>query len=467
MFTATFDKNIKKPLYEQLYKRIRELIASGAIKDGEKLPSRRRIAAHLQVSVNTVENAYAQLLAEGYIESVAKKGYYARRGEAAGVSVSRAEAPVIVQASAAPAEKCLYDLKTNAVDTDSFPFSIWTKLMRQSLREEKDSLLDPCHPQGSLSLRVEIARYLDSFRGVTVSPEQIVLGAGTEYLLGLMTELLRGQEFAVENPCYNKQLRILRSRRVKFHSVPMDGDGISVERLEETAASVVIITPSRHFPLGTVTSASRRSDLLRWAAGGEHYLIEDDFDSEFRYMLKQIPAIYSLDSLGKVIYMNTFARTLAPSLRIGYMALPRSLLPRYREKISFYSCTVSAFEQSALRRFLRDGYYERHLHRMKQIYKNRRDSFLRELDPRASGLAVSGGEGGLHLLISSRRGLTEEQLVKKARDAGVRVYGLSRYYDAETPDTGAVVAGYGGLGAGDLEKVAALLRSAWAQPLPR
>lgn len=462
MFTATFDKNIKKPLYEQLYEHTKGLIASGTIKDGEKLPSRRKIAAHLQVSVSTVENAYAQLQAEGYIESAAKKGYYARRGEADGFHAPRAKAAPAAPVSPAPTEKCLYDLKTNAVDTDGFPFSIWTKLMRQSLREEKDSLLDPGHPQGSLSLRAEIARYLDSFRGVTVSPEQIVLGAGTEYLLGLVTELLRGQEFAVENPCYNKQLRILRSRRVKFHNIPMDGDGISVESLEDSAASVAIITPSRHFPLGTVTSACRRSALLRWAASGERYLIEDDFDSEFRYLLKQIPAIYSLDSHGKVIYMNTFARTLAPSLRIGYMALPPSLLPRYREKLGFYSCTVSAFEQSALRRFLRGGYYERHLHRMKQVYKNRRDSFLRALSPRSAGLAVSGGDGGLHLLISSRRGLTESQLVKKAADAGVKVYGLSRYYAAATPDTGTVVAGYGGLGAGGLERAAALLRLAWA-----
>lgn len=461
MFTAALGKNMKKPLYEQLYGHIKELIVSGGIKDGEKLPSKRKIAAHLQISVNTVENAYAQLLAEGYVEAAAKKGYYARRGDDTDITGKREEVLFTVSEPSPAAEKSLFDMRTNAVDTDHFPFSVWTKLMRQSLREEKDSLLDPCHPQGDISLRQEIARYLEEFRGISVLPGQIVLGAGTEYLLGLITELLRGREFAVENPCYSKQLRILRSKQVKYHNIPMDSDGICVENLKKTGASAVIITPSRHFPLGTVMSASRRASLLKWAAGEERYLIEDDFDSEFRYMLKQIPAIYSMDSRGKVVYINTFARTLSPSMRIGYMVLPPELLLLYRERLGFYSCTVSAFEQSALRRFLRDGYYERHLHRMKQVYKNRRDSFLRVLSPRAAELTVSGSEGGLHLLVSSRAGLTENQLVKRAWDAGVKVYGLSRYYANETPETGTVVVGYGGLSADELQRAAAALRAAW------
>lgn len=463
MFTATFCENKKKPLYEQLYEHIKKLMASGILKEGEKLPSKRKIAAHLQVSVNTVENAYAQLLAEGYIVSAAKKGYYARNGEGVDIPGKRAEVTVPVSILSSAADKCLYDMKTNAVDTDSFPFSVWTKLMRRSLRDEKGTLLAPCHPQGDMALRREISRYLGDFRGISVLPEQIVLGAGTEYLLGLITELLRGRGFAVENPCYSKQLRILRDKQIKCYNIPMDCDGISAEYLAKTGASAVIITPSRHFPLGTVMSANRRASLLRWVAEDEErYLIEDDFDSEFRYLLKQIPSIYSMDGKGKVIYMNTFARTLAPSLRIGYMVLPRELLLRYRERLGFYSCTVSTFEQSALRHFLADGYYERHLHRMKQVYKNRRDVFLRALAPRQAGLAVQGGAGGLHLLISSCGRFTENQMVKRAWGAGVKVCGLSRYYVAEAPETHTVVVGYGGLCAASLEKAGALLRAALA-----
>ncbi len=451
-----------KPIYEQLYEYIKQEIRNQKLTAGEKLPSRRKLASHLQISANTVENAYAQLMAEGYIEAQAKKGYFVCRIES--LSATADHQPTAVKKSAkAETDQAEYEyiLQTNAVDTKSFPFSIWTQLMRESLRDEYDGLLNPLHPQGDQLLRQEIARYLRDFRAMNVDAEQIILGAGAEYLLGLICELLPGYCFALEDPCYNKQRRILDSRGVAYLSVPMDAQGMRCDLLWQSRARVAIATPSRHFPLTTVMRIERRMELLKWACQDSgHYVVEDDFDSEYRYQLKQIPSLHSLDSSARVIYLNTFARTLAPSLRIGYMALPYPLLERYREKLIFYSCTVSEFEQSTLRRFIGRGYYERHLNRMRQIYKSRRDVFINALAPLKDELNIIGAEGGLHLLLQHQR-LSEKELISKAASVGVKVFGLSAYYHSQPPETHTVIAGYGGHAEEPLKRAAALLVDAW------
>lgn len=458
MLNIFLSEKKKQPLYEQLYEQIKKAILAGAVKTGEKLPSKRKLAAYFQISVNTVENAYAQLYAEGYIEAFEKSGYYVQQ-----IEIIPGRQPDLPHAEANfPEEKYKYDMKTSAVDTESFPFSVWSKLMRESLRDEQESLLTHNHPQGNPELRREIALYLSSYRGMNVSAEQIILGAGTEYLLGLIIELLYGSVFAVEEPCYHKQISILKSRRAAYLSVRMDKEGMKADILEGTTASAAIITPSRHFPLTAVMSISRRMQLLKWASGkNDRYIIEDDFDSEYRYMLKQIPSVFSLDGNGKVIYLNTFTRTLSPSLRIAYMALPKNLLKEYREKLRFYSCSVSEFEQSALRRFLHGGYYERHISRMRLIYKDRRNTLMQAFAQMSGSFAVYGHEGGFHLLIKSLKGMTEKELISRAKNAGVKVYGLSGYYADAPGETYTVILGYGGYDAGVLKEIAALLIKAW------
>ena len=462
MITVLLDENSRQPLYEQIYRQIRQKIEDGILGAGEKLPSKRKMADHLRVSLRTIENAYAQLEVEGYLEAVEKKAYYVRLAERIAFNPAL-NAPVEEFASAQnKPDGYQFDLKTNKVSVADFPFPIWTRLTRESLRNRDKSWLEPSHPQGNRALRQEIVNYLRQFRNIDVSVDQIILGAGSEYLLGLITELLPTCSFALEDPNYSKPAKIFHSRKVEYKVFPMDSEGIQVDALKNSSASVVLTTPSHHFPLGTVMSVNRRMQLLQWAASAdERYLIEDDYDSEFRFALRPIPALHSLDRRDKVIYMNTFTRTLAPSLRIAYLVLPQKLAARYVRDLMFYACTVSEFEQMTLRSFLKDGHYERHLNRIRNVHKNRRDSLLNGLAA-LSHVDIAGREAGLHLLITARNGLTEQELIEKAGENGVKVYGLSSYYFAAPAETHTVIAGYGGYDVEELKQAARLLAQAWS-----
>jgi len=463
MITVKFKISDRHPLYEQLYRHIKQEIITGRLTAGDKLPSKRKLADHLKVSVRTVENAYAQLIVEGYIEGFEKKAYIICLSERHLVKQSqpslrqkRFKTPV------KPKDFCGFDLKTNRINLTDFPFSTWTKLMRSSLRDESEALLEPVHPQGDPNLRQEIVNYLRDFRSIEAAPEQVIIGAGTEYLIGLISELLSGQTFALEDPNYHKPAKILHSRRVNYVPIPLDNEGFRVDKLKRTKASVALVTPSHHFPLGTVMSVSRRMELIHWAARKEgRYLIEDDYDSEYRFALKPVPPLQSLDDRGKVIYMNTFTRTLAPSLRIAYLVLPPALLDRYRRNLMFYACTVSEIEQCTLWKFMRGGFYERHLSRIRGIYRLRRDALLSGLRPLSSQIIVEGQEAGLHLLLTSHRKGVEEKMVSQARQSGVRVYGLSGYYLDSSKRTSTVITGYAGYEAAELEGAAGLLVDSW------
>lgn len=463
MINVTLDSSEKRPLYEQLYRRISEKIETGAIRSGDKLPSKRSLAAHLGVSMRTVENAYAQLAVEGYVQGVEKRAYFVRDiGRTAGKRDAGQPPTAEGGERSGKGKKYAFDLGTGRLSPADFPFSTWAKLMRESLRDRTPSLLAPIHPQGNPELRREIARHLRQFRGMEISAEQVLLGAGTEFLLGLITELLPTGKFALENPSYHKPAKILRSRKIPFAPISLDAEGLRVDRLEASRANAILTTPSHHFPLCTVMGINRRMQLLRWVGEKKNrFIIEDDYDSEFRYDLRPVPPLYSLDRAGKVIYVNTFTQTLAPSLRIAYMVLPPSLLWLYRKKVSFYACTVSEFEQCTMQRFLEGGYYERHLNRMRTVNKKRRDALIRGLAPLSGSITIHGKEAGLHLLLSSKRGVGESALLERAKRKGVRVLGLSGYYLGKPENTQTVVAGYSGYEEEQLARAAGSLCKAW------
>ncbi len=464
MITLSFDEVSQEPLYEQLYRHIRQKIEEGKLSAGERLPSKRKMADHLRVSLRTVENAYAQLMVEGYVEAKQKKAYYVRSIAQVQVSFVPSKNHNGIPPLTAPTESAfVFDLRTNKVSSEDFPFSTWSKLMRENLRNRGKSWLEPSHPQGNGELRQAIVHYLRQFRNMDVCAEQVIIGAGSEYLLGLLTELLPDKCFALENPTYHKPARILSSRNVPFDSIAMDSEGISISSLRETPASVVLTAPSHHFPLGTVMSVNRRRQLLQWASESEdRFLIEDDYDSEFRYALRPVPSLHSLDPAGKVIYMNTFTRTLAPSLRIAYVILPPILLRQYQERLMFYACTVSEFEQASLKEFIGGGYYERHLNRVRTAHKIRRDALLKGLKPLEGIVDVHGQEAGLHLLVTATNGLTEDQLINRARNVGIGVYGLSDYFLSPFGEAHTVLLGYGGYSPSQLEYAASLLVQAWS-----
>lgn len=464
MLTIPLQNTKKIPLYEQLYRYIRQEIEAGRLAAGEKMPSKRALCAHLKISQNTVETAYGQLAAEGYLLARPRSGYYVQKLEAP-PRAAYEEPPVLPAEPPAPPAP-LFDLHTGGVDTDHFPFSVWAKLTREILCQDSRGLLQAVRPQGDPALRAEIARYLREYRGILAAPEQIVVGAGSEYLLGLAIQLLgREKRYAVENPGYPKTRRILEGGGADVVPVELDGDGLRVDRLRRSGAQIVHVTPSHHFPLGTVMPVRRRAELLRWALEEEgRYILEDDYDSEFRFAGRPIPAMQGSDTGGRVIYFNTFAKTLAPSLRIGYMVLPAPLLAVYQRDFLFYSSTVPSFEQQVLRRFLAEGTFERHLSRMRNRYKALRDGLLAAFSRHDSAgrLRIQGADTGLHLLLSVRD-KEEGELVSYAEAAGVRVYGLSSYYWQGTAPAGngGVVLGYAGFSAEQLSQAAERLADAW------
>lgn len=466
MLTYHLDPHSKTPLYEQLYRAVRADIMSGTLAGGTRLPSKRQLAANLRVSQITVETAYGQLLAEGYIVSEPRRGYFVQKQLTvpAQTQAPKAAAP---HTHAAPADDCKYDFRTNIVDTECFPFATWARLSRSVLSEYSDRLLRATDPCGAAELREQIARYLYDFRGINISPDNILVGAGSEYLMHLVIQLLgRDRVYALENPGYRKLYQIFDVSGVAVRPLPLDKSGLRADALAASDASVVYLTPSHHFPLGTVMPAARRMEILRWAsAAPDRYIIEDDYDSEFRYASRPIPALGEMDRAGRVVYVNTFAKSLSPALRIGYLVLPDALMARYHERFSLYSSTVPSFDQHTLAAFMRTGGFERHISRSRKVYQARRDALMAALDRELADLPheVSRSEAGLHLLLHMRNGMLERELIERARAVGVRVYGLSAYYTPPVkPPKATLVLGYAGLTERQIDEAAALLRQAWS-----
>ena len=428
MLTYELKKAPGVPLYEALYRAIREDILTGQLAPGTKLPSKRALAAHLEVSKVTVEGAYSQLLAEGYLRSEEKVGYFV---ESDHHSRPRNHAPAPTEA---PAPRWLLDLTVNS-PAAGFPFSVWMRLQRQVMLDYGDKLLAPLPIQGCPELRQAIAEHLLQFRGLQVDPGNILIGAGTDFLYNLLIQLLgREKTYAVEDPGYGKIRKIYAAGGVECVSAPMDIQGVLPEALD--GAQVLHCSPSHHFPTGIVTPAPRRRELLCWAeAQPGRYIIEDDYDSEFRFHAHPVPALLAMDRAGKVIYMNTFSKTLAPSIRISYMILPPALMGVFRERLGFYSCTVPSFEQYTLARFLSGGWFEKHINRMRKSYRTRRNRIIELLkaSPFAERMTILEQDAGLHFLLRIDTEKTDAQLKSLCAEAGIRISALSDYYEDTVP----------------------------------
>lgn len=456
------DSRQKVPLYQQIYRHIREEIGEGRIAPGEKLPSTRLLAANLGVSRSTVDLAYEQLYAEGFITSRPYRGYFAcdieglyrqprpeRREAAAGEP--RREAPE-------------FDFALNGIDRDGFPYNTWKKLSRQVLAEDPDGeLFSLGDPRGDAGLRREIVSYLSHARGVNCQPDQVIVGAGNDYLLLLLHVILGpGRKVAMDNPTYPSAW--LDFEKVGYEMCPIlpDDRGMQARQLEACGADLAYVMPSHHFPLGTVMPIQRRMQLLAWAAGGNRFLIEDDYDSEFRYKGKPVPSLQGYDTAGRVIYLGTFSKSLAPAIRVSYMVLPPVLLETYRQRASNFSATVSRVDQKILELFLRDGYFERHLNRMRGIYRGKHDCLLNCMKGKP-GIRIRGENAGVHLLVSLENGLSEGEAIRRAAAVGVRVYGLSEYcvegYVPDGPPT--LLLGYATLKEEEIMEAARRLEKVW------
>lgn len=453
-----------KCLYQQIYEYIRQEIRTGKLPKNEKLPSTRSLAEYLQVARSTVDSAYSQLLAEGYITAKPCKGYFV-----CGIEdmVDLSDNPMKKQivreerGGESPEEGHIkYDFSPHAISMKSFPFATWKKITREILVDANSEMFALGNPQGDEELRNTIGRYLYSSRGVNCGPEQIIIGAGNDYLLMLLEKILgRRIPIAMENPTYRRAYQVFESFGYQIEVLPMDENGLSVEALEHSRAKVAYVMPSHQFPTGTVMPIGRRLELLKWAEQEEgRYLIEDDYDSEFRYRGKPIPSLQASDRSGKVIYIGTFSKSIAPAIRVGYMVLPMTLMEIYKENCGFYASTVSRIDQRILNEFIKNGYFERYLNKMRKIYRDKHDFLLEQIKGLEKDFVISGENAGLHLLLTSRYGIPEKELLEKAKENGIRLYGIS---GTEHPYRNTVLLGYGALGKEEIEQGIALLKSAW------
>ena len=456
MLTYPMEERGSLPLYEYLCRRIRADILSGALPAGTRLPSKRALAEHLRVSVVTVESAYSQLEAEGYLQARPKRGFFVS-------AVEQAPPPAVrsVLMPETPAVSWRLDLGRNQVDTARFPVSTWARLTRQVLSEAPEALLSPVPHQGLAALRQAIADDLRDFKGMAVSPEQIVIGAGAEYLYLLLAQLLgRDTVFAVEDPGYPKIRQVYDACGAACVPIPLDNQGVELAALMRSKARALHISPNHQYPTGLVTPIARRQALLRWAEDTGSTIIEDDYDSEFRYTGRPIPTLQSIDDRGRVIYLNTFSQTISPSMRLGFLVLPPRLLERYRQELGFYACTVPALEQHVLARFIAGGHYERHLSRMRKEYRDRRSATISAFraSPLASHVTFSEEGAGLHFLLRLDTNRSDEELRRLTAEAGIRLSFLSEY--AAVPDprfAHTLVINYAGLSQSDLEEALQLL----------
>ena len=450
MLTYQLKKQPGLPLYEALYRCIREDIRTGRLRPGEQLPSKRSLCANLKVSKITVENAYNQLLAEGYISSREKVGYF--------VEAVQQLPPQTPKASQTPPpEGKLLDLSGNG--SPRFPFTVWSRLQRQVLLDYGQKLLLPLPNQGIGELRQAIAWHLGAFRGLEVNPEDIFVGAGTDFLYNLLVQLLgRDKCYGVEEPGYSKIYDIYRCAGARCTLLSMDKSGV----LPDAATQVLHISPAHHFPTGLVTPLSRRRELLKWVGAEDgRYIIEDDYDSEFRFAGRPLPTLKAMDTAGRVIYMNSFTKSLAPSIRISYMILPSSLMEALQTRLGFYAGTVPSFEQYTLARFIREGYFEKHINRMRKFYKARRDTLLELVAQCPRQLQVLEEGAGLHFLLRVDTPLTDPELVAACAQKGLKVRCLSQYYRESPPENcrGYLVINYSGLGYADIEILAKVIKT--------
>ena len=423
----------KAPLYEKIYEYIKRDVIEGKIPVGEKLPSTRLLAKHLSVSRSTVEMAYEQLLAEGYIKAEPCRGFFVcditELYELGNIEDIRHTVSFEKKEQEETACRHIIDFSPYAIDTEHFPYNVWRKLNKNVLLDDREELLLSGDGQGDYGLRKAIAAYLHQARGVNCQPDQLIIGAGNEYLEILLTQILgRNKQVLMENPTYLQAYHTFLNMGYQMSFVSVEEEGIDPQKVRKYDPDVVYIMPSHQFPLGTVMPLKQRLELLKWASEKEErYLIEDDHDSEYRYRGKPIPSLQSIDHFDKVIYIGTFSKSIAPSLRISYMVLPPELLKRYHKNCGFYSTTVPKIQQEVLRAFIEEGHFERHLNKMRGIYRSKHDFLLAELKKRNWVEKIYGDHAGLHVLVQVNTEKKEKEICNLAEKRGIRIYGISEY----------------------------------------
>ncbi|MFS0554973.1 PLP-dependent aminotransferase family protein [Brevibacillus sp. 179-C9.3 HS] len=460
-----------EPLYLQLYRYFCTEIQGRRLVSGTRLPSVRALSGFLQVSKTTVESAYHQLLAEGYIESRERSGFYVVDVDWDGPMPSGKGQQLVEMAcvqTTAPTPSPVpiqYDFHQARVDPDHFPFDRWRKYTNQCMQEENKHVLYYGDRQGEPQLREELARYLGRARGVQATSEQIVIGAGTQVMISLLGFLFgtRGQAVAMEEPGYHGVRAVFSHLGYDVRPIRLAEDGIDLEALGESGAKLVYITPSHQDPSGIVMPYAKRLKLLQWAKQAGSYIMEDDYDGEFRYHGKPIPSLQGLDTQGRVIYLGTFSKALLPSIRMSYMVLPHALLAIYQEKLADFDQSASRIHQETLALFMKNGDWERHIRKMRTLYRKKHGALLHSLQEQLGGyIQIKGQDAGLSVTVEVKSASTSQQLTQIAAASGIRVYPTAHKW-IHPQDNGRVAFqfGFGGQTIEEIEAGIRLLKCAW------
>lgn len=467
--TPQLNSNIKESLYAQLYRYIKNEILCGNLNAGEKLPSIRHLAKYLNISKNTVVVAYEQLLAEGYVKSIAKSGVFvAKLQNDYGDDISKKYNDLFIISTISEKSKIKYDLRNAQTEVSSFPFSIWRRLMNHCIHSDFSELLSYGDHQGEEGLRVAISRYLYLSRGVKCNPEQIIIGAGTQQTLTILSLILKhiGNDIGFEEPGYNGAREVFLHHNYNVIPIELDLDGINISLINKSSAKIAYITPSHQFPCGMVMPVAKRLRLLQWAQDNNGYIIEDDYDGEFRYHGKPIPALQGLDKSGRVIYLGTFSKSLIPSIRISYMILPHTLTQIYASHYKIYEQPVSRVDQRLLQLFMEQGYWDKHIRRMRIIYKRKHDLLINSLNEELGDkVEVIGKEAGLHILLKVKNGMNEKELIQTALNAQIGVSPTSIYWmDKSRERSDIIFIGFGGIALEEIKESVSVLKKCWLSP---
>ncbi len=416
LYSTDFDRSLKAPLYTQLYEKIRSGILGGSLQRGERLPSLRALAQQSGLSVTSAQLAYDQLQTEGYIYSRPQSGYYVAELPQAAFDPQKTEREFVQYT----AEKTAW-----RVDLEAFDFRGWKRCVDRVYGDYRHLLLTEGDLQGEAALRFEIAKYVQEARGVQASPEQVVIGAGTQQLTGHLARMLRRQSLnliSVEDPGYLPIRRMLKDEGFTLAKIPVTQEGIDLERLPVNVPSAVYVSPANQFPTGAVMPISNRYKLLQWAEENHSLIIEDDYNSELRYFGRPIPALQGLDAAGCVIYMGSFTSTLFPAVRISYMILPETMMPVFSETKDAYLQTCSRTDQLALALFMEDGSYHKHIRRIRTLYAKKLQQTVQAFQRYGKGqVTPQDTRSGISLLLMEEEGLDEMAFCRRGEALGARI----------------------------------------------
>ncbi|MCP1399194.1 PLP-dependent aminotransferase family protein [Bacillus cereus] len=454
------NRKSKNPMYQQIYQYIRTQILSGKLEQGKKLPSIRQLANQLEVSRNTTQVAYEQLQSEGYIRSENKKGFFI---EAITSDETLNFEPIREQHHETNHTTMkTIDFKIGTVDQENFPLKKWRMITNKTLKDS--SMFSYGEKQGDIKLRKALADYLFQSRGVTTSAEQIIIGSSTQHLLLILSLMLK-QDYhyiAVEDPGYNVARELFVLQSFIIDPIPVKERGIQGDFLLKSPSRLLYVTPTHHFPYGVTIPVNERLKLIGWAKNVEGYIIEDDYDSEFRYIHQPIPSLQSLDSNDRVVYLGTFSKALLPSIRVSYMVLPRRLINEYKKILPLLEQTSSSIHQRTLATFMNEGYWYSHLRKMKALYKRKMNLLNKELSKHFKEyVRIKGGSSGIFVIIEVKTKMSEEMLIERAHDHGIIVYPCSKYFSEYLPEYPHIQLGFGDLSEDEIIKGVSQLAKIW------